>query len=211
MKKETYVIFAVLITVTAAFALTGAGPGEHAAKEQMYPPLSDLMSEKEAIRSRAIGRFVGAQEELVRQLSEVVHPRTGKTLQRERRASACFLLAKMRTNDPHAIDALLAAIDQHFLPTVIYDIPYGVLDPPEALIAIGKPAVEPVLDELAKTAEGGDRLVLLRNVLYGIEGADCALLRTQAHIDKEADPKKKARLEATLEWLEGLKASRQKK
>jgi len=141
-----------------------------------------------------------------------------KNLDKELRGYACFLLAQIRTpdSDRRAIEVLIAAIDENFLPSSGSESPYGILEPPDALIAIGKPAVKPVLDELANTEEGGNKLVRLRNVLYGIEadgieGVDCALIRIQAHIDKEANPKKKARLKATLEWLEGLKASKQNK
>ena len=179
-----------------------------------YPKIAELLSEDKTVRSKAIRQYVSTQRELSRQLAQVVHPDTGKNLDRELRGNACYLLARIRTKDSarRAIKALIAAIDEDFLPLRMPDIPFGILNPPDALIAIGKPAVAPVLDELVKTEEdAAKRIGKLRSVLRAIEGDDCALIRIQARIDKEADPKKKARLKATLEWLEGHKARRRKK
>jgi len=205
-------LLSVALLVGAAFVL--AEEKEEAQRLGAgYPKIAELLSENKTVRSQAIRQYVSTQDELSQQLAPIVHPDTGKNLDKELRGNACFLLARIRTKDTNrsAIKALIAAIDESFLPPLISNIPGDILSPGDALIAIGKPAVAPVLDELANTEEGGDKLVALRNVLHGIEGADCALIRIQAHIDKEADPKKKARLKATLEWFEGLKASRQKK
>jgi len=178
-----------------------------------YPKIAEMLSEDKTVRSKAIRQYVSTQRELSQQLAQIVHPDTGKNLDRELRGNACFLLARIRgkDSDRRAVKALIAASGESFLPPFMSGYPPYILSPGDALIAIGKPAVEPVLDELANTEEEGDKLVSLRNVLYGIEGDDCALIRIQAHIDKEADPKKKARLKATLEWLEGHKARRRKK
>jgi hypothetical protein len=195
----------MLITVTAGFALVERGLASGPSEEREYPTLSDLLSAKKELRSRAMGRYLAAQRELVRQLSAVVHPQTGKTLPRESRGAACFLLGEMRTKDPGALEALVAAAGEYFQ-DIRLDIPYGISNPGDALIAIGKPAVEPVLDALSEV-EGGDRLVALRNVLYGIEGYKCAVLRLRMRIEKESDPARKARLQAVIEYYSGLKAT----
>jgi hypothetical protein len=211
-------LFLSVALLVATMFVLGDEKGKAQSSGAGYPKIAELLSGDKTVRFQAFLQYESTQDKLSQQLAQVVHPDTGKNLDKELRGNACFLLAQIRTKDSdrRAIEVLIAAIDENFLPPFGSEIPDGILEPPDALIAIGKPAVKPVLDELANTDAEGARLVSLRKVLCiiegdGIEGADCALIRTQAHIDKEADPKKKARLKATLEWLEGLKARRQKK
>lgn len=205
------ITFAITMIITAIVAATLARDAEpkRAREAGKFPPVSDLVSKDATVRNQAMVEYLGARKELMRKLAAIIHPKTGHNLSRKQRGSACFVLGKLRTTDQTAITALIAVIDEHFI-TRIKRIPFGLMNPASALIAIGKPAVAPVLDELANT-EDKQKTASLRRVLEAIEGIDCALIRVQAHVDKEANPKKNARLKMTLKYFEERKANMRKK
>ena len=165
-----------------------------------YPTITEMLSQDKTARLRAIQRYVLTERKLVEQLSQLVHPATGKKVDKELRGSACFLLARMRTTNRKAIASLIAAIEEDFLPPFSVGIPFGIMDPASALVGIGKPATGPVLEALA-TKGGKKRMERLRWVLQVVEGVDCAIVRLKKRIDKAKYVAKQRRLKASLEYF----------
>jgi len=68
-----------------------------------------------------------------------------------------------------------------------------------ALIAIGRPAVAPVLQALKESADYSWTARQCRDALYSIEGFDQAKQLLQRAISKETNPKERARLQSHLD------------
>ncbi len=203
---RTGLLFSVVLLAAATFVPASAA-GNARRPDGGYPEIAEILSKDKKVRSNATWQYWSTHDKLTKELAQVVHPDTGGKLDKELRGTACFLLAVIRTRNRKAIESLIAAIDESFQPAMTSEIAFsGIQDPSRALIAIGRPAVAPMLDELANT-EDKQKTASLRRVLQVIEGVDCALIRVQAHINKEADPKKKARLKATLKYFEDRKVN----
>ena len=206
MKNKRYLVcMAASVLVAATTWCLSDSSANMPGRRTEYPTVADLTADNVGIRGPAVLKYVKAQKDLAEELGRIVHPNTGKRLSKAQRGSACFLMATMRTPNPKAIAALVAAVDEDFLPPLMSDIPYGILSPADALIRIGKPAVGPVLDELAK-AKGEMRIQLLRTVLENVEGIDGALSQVKRRIELEKDTAAKVKLAQTLKYLELRKA-----
>lgn len=158
-----------------------------------------MVSTKAPVRTRATIEYLAARKDLAHRLAEIVHPKTGNHLDNMARAQACFVLAKSRISNREVIEALIASLGSTFI-TDKHDITYGVLNPADALVAIGKPAVGLVLHALAKE-KVENRLQILCSVLDGIEGPRCAIVRIDEFIQREKSPERISRLKKSRKYL----------
>ena len=86
-------------------------------------------------------------EEYVSTLSAIIREHTDNM---DACATAVYALGEMR--QPDAVPVLIKFLDHSFL-GAIKDIPYMKADPPSALIKIGEPSLEPLLQSLEKYTE----------------------------------------------------------
>lgn len=81
-------------------------------------------------------------------------------------ATACFLLGKMKSEK--AIPDLIQHLQAPWL-RVQFDILYGMSRPSEALIAIGEPALQPLIDAV-KNADGQELDLQAAGIIFNIFG-----------------------------------------
>jgi K319L-like, PKD domain len=204
MRYRTCLCLGMLALATVAIAAFSSAQNREARgdaqKREQYPELAVLLSKNERVRTKAMVKYVLANRALVAELIETIVSREKRDTSKVQLANACYLLGKLRTDNPDAIAALLSAVDADFLPKLMLRIPFGQSNPQEALVYIGKPAVRPVLEALAKE-KAKKRIEALRWVLNAIEGPECAIVRINTFLDEEKSPERKALLRESREYF----------
>jgi len=194
-------VFALaMVAVTAFSSAQDREARGDAQKREQYPELAALLSKNETVRTRAMGKYLAANRALVAELTETIVSREKRDTSKVQLANACYLLGSLRTDNPDAIAALVSVVDSSFLPLFIYDSPFAQCNPQGALVCIGKPAVRPVLEALAKE-KAKKRIKALRGVLNAIEGPECAIVRSNTYRDEEKIPERKARLRESRDYF----------
>ena len=139
-------------------------------------------SKKEMVR--AVEGLSGFLENTEKCLVQVLLKEGDDDRLREQKAYACSLLAKMRSDSPTAIQALVKNIDKSFVDRLPPADTWGKKEAVETLVAIGKPAV-PSLVKVAVSDPVSYRRMCARCCLVGIEGAKFAAILVSDASDKE--------------------------
>lgn len=186
---------AVLVQLAAQTVMGGDG----AAKT----PLADLASEDPEVQTAAVERVVEERRSAIRSLCEVISASGQAAGQDHRRARAVYLLGTLRA--PEAVSALVAVVHVDFVGP-LKRRPHGIMNPSEALILIGRPAVPQLLTVCKSTDDERMRrtaLGVLGNILGGKRRLDTVLARlSKATTDKTELARLESARTLIAEWRE---------
>jgi hypothetical protein len=126
----------------------------------------------------------------------------GGRLTDEKKVLVIYLLGELHASDLNSINVLIENIDLK-APRIDprFDIVrWGDYPAEEALVRIGKPAINPILDHLLEE-KNKLRRHLMCEVLLKVEGKEAARMQMKQRFDKESDISKRANIELALQGL----------
>jgi hypothetical protein len=199
MKNHHTIIAWSIAAVLLVAVVAGAAEVKKMVTKDFVMPMPDLKvadaPECDEAVNRVVDAYYAACGSALEQLRRQDVPVEGKVY-------AIYMLGELRSF--HAVTELIANIDLKAskVDPRLRDARWGLYPAQEALVKIGRPATSTILDKLPSEA-APLRRKLMCDVILDVEGKDVARFLLDQEKGKQADPAKRANLEAAMKLLDG--------